>query len=466
MKVTVKSRRTLRLHNIVFVLLLLVIVALLAWLSTRYDYQADWTASGRNTLSSASATLLDKMPSAVTITSYARESGVTRRHIQDLVSRYQRYKKDLTLQFVNPDLDPQKVRELGITVDGEMVIAYQGRNEQLQDFTEAGLSNALQRLMRGGERRIAFVQGHGERDPHGSASYDLGNWTSQLEAKGVKIDTINLARDGEVPETVSVLVLASPRSDFLPAEVKKITDFIDAGGHLLWLVDPGPLHGLQSLAGLLSLQFQPGFIIDPNISQVGMMLFGTDDPRIVLVASYPAHPLVEGFAFNTLFPMSQSVVLKDGSNWDGAAFLSTMASTWQETSQQSGQITFDKDDIGGPLALGQALTRRLDRPAQGDGEAGDEDENGSEQRIVVIGDGDFLSNGFLGLGGNLQLGMNIINWLSSDDVLMKVPVKTAADTQLQFSDTAVMMIGSGFLLVIPGILLASGLVTWWRRRKY
>jgi len=465
MKVTVKSRRNLRLHNIIFVLLLLVIVALLAWLSTRYDYQADWTASGRNSLSSASVAVLEKMTAAVSITSYARESGLIRRHIKDLVSRYQRYKDNLTLQFVNPDLEPQQVRDLGITVDGEMVIAYQGRSEQIQDFTEAGLSNALQRLMRGGERRIAFVQGHGERDVHGSASYDLGNWAAQLEAKGVKIDSVNLARDGGLADSISVLVVASPRSDFLPAEVQKIQDFIDAGGHLFWLADPGPLHGLQPLATQLSLQFQPGIIIDPNISQVGMMLFGTDDPRIALVASYPSHPLVDGFAFNTLFPMSQSVRQLQGSDWSGSAFLSTMSNTWQETGQQSGQITFDKDDIAGPLPLGLALTRKLEKPAA-QGEGGDENESGSQQRIVVIGDGDFLSNGFLGLGGNLQLGMNIINWLSRDDALVDVPVKTTADTQLQFSDTAVMMIGGGFLLLLPFTLLAFGLGTWWRRRKY
>ena len=62
--------------------------------------------------------------------------------------------------------------------------------------------------------------------------------------------------------------------------------------------------------------------------------------------------------------------------------------------------------------------------------------------------------------------MNIINWLSRDDALVDVPVKTAADTQLQFSDTAVLMIGGGFLLLIPFTLLAFGLGTWWRRRKY
>ena len=472
MKVTAVSRRNLRLNNIAFVILLLTMMALLAWLSTRYDYQSDWTASGRNTLSPASAAVLEKMPEPVMITAFAREGGMLRRHINELVARYQRRKTDINLQFVNPDMDPQRVRDLGITVDGEMVIEYQGRSEQSKDISERGMSNALQRLLRSGERRIVFVQGHGERDPHGSASFDMAQWVAQLEARGVVVASVNLARDGAVPDDTSVLVLASPRSDFLPAEVGLLQAYIRDGGQLLWLADPGPEHGLGPLAEQLALRFQPGLIIDPNISQVGMMLFGTDDPRITLVANYPDHPLVNGFTFNTLFPMAQSVTPTDTAEWVDDAFLNSMSNTWQETGQQTGTVAFDGDDIAGPLPLGQSLTRYVKQAAVPEGTV-DADVNvagvadsGREQRVVVIGDGDFLANGFLGLGGNLQLGMNIINWLSNDDQLVDVPARSRIDTSLQLSNTAVLLIGVGFLLLLPAVLLACGLGIWWRRRQY
>ena len=48
MKVTVKSRRQIRLQNILFVVLFVGLIGVLAWLSTRYHYQSDWTANGRN----------------------------------------------------------------------------------------------------------------------------------------------------------------------------------------------------------------------------------------------------------------------------------------------------------------------------------------------------------------------------------------------------------------------------------
>ena len=47
MQVTKRSRRLTRLNNVLFVALLLGVVGLLAWVSTRYNYQADWTANAR-----------------------------------------------------------------------------------------------------------------------------------------------------------------------------------------------------------------------------------------------------------------------------------------------------------------------------------------------------------------------------------------------------------------------------------
>ena len=51
-------RWRLRLQSLLFLLLFGLVIGLLAWLSTRYAIQVDWTAGGRNTLSAASRTLL------------------------------------------------------------------------------------------------------------------------------------------------------------------------------------------------------------------------------------------------------------------------------------------------------------------------------------------------------------------------------------------------------------------------
>jgi len=498
MKVTARSRRQLRLENLAFVLLFLAAVGLLAWLSTRYTFQADWTAAQRNSLSKASSELLAKLDGPVAITAYARTAPPQlRKAITDLVARYQRRKPDISLQFVNPDLDPQRVRDLNITVDGEMVITYRGRSEHLQDRSESGLTNALQRVARGAERRVLFLQGHGERKPHDNASFELGAWVKELEAKGVSVGEINLAETPRIPTDTAVLVIASPQGSLLPGEMAALQAYLARGGGLLWLADPDRLRGFAPLAEALGIVFNPGFVVDPNVSQAGMMLFGTDDPRVALVATYPSHAITRGFTMNTLFPIAGSMTWHAQDHWEVEPILKTLSNTWSETGEARGQVTYDEGvDVKGPLTIGVALTRALPHDVVSEKGAPDSEhtapqqnadrvsadsdsdpDNGQDakrdsgqaaptiQRAVVIADGDFLSNGFLGLGGNLQLGVNIINWLSADDEFVTIPARTVPDATLQLSPTASVLIVAGFLIVMPVLLLGAGVTVWYRRRR-
>lgn len=469
MKVTTRSRRLLRWQNLAFVVLLALITGCLAWLSTRYVYQADWTASGRNTLSEASVDLLGKLDGGVTITAYARETPpLVRKHVAELVGRYQRYKPDMVLKFVNPDLEPQKVRELNITIDGEMVIEYQGRSEQLRDVTENGLTNVLQRLARGGERRLAFLTGHGERSSVAGQNFDVSGWARQLETKGLKIGEINLATTPEIPPETTVLVIAAPQVDLLPGEAAHILEYLKRGGNLLWLADPDhSVHGLEPLAQDLGIRFERGIVVDPNVSQVGQMLFGTSDPRVALVASYPAHEITRDFDLNTLFPLAGGLHLEPAGAWHATILLETLSNTWLESGKVEGKIVYDAGvDQPGPVNIGLALSRPLPSAAGETAAAGEQAEAGAPtQRVVVVADGDFLSNGFLGLGGNLQLAMNIVNWLSSDDALIDIPARTAPDLSLQLSKTDTAVIGFGFLLFLPAVLFGSGMLIWFRRRR-
>jgi len=450
MKVSVKSRRLMLLQNLLFVLLFLGVVGLVGWLSTQYDYHADWTEDGRNTLSEASITLLREISQPVVITVFVRETPMLRKHISELVARYQRYKTDIELKFVNPDAAPQQVREMGITAEGEMMLESAGQQARTKKISEEGISNALQKVLRGGERKIAFLQGHGERDFLGTASYDISTWAQQLQAKGTQLYALNLASVSVVPDNTSLLVIAGPRADLLPGELVAIQGYLDRGGNLLWLADPGELFGLSGIGKQMGLQFQSGTIIDPNVSQVGMQLFGTDDPRMVLVASYGAHPVVTGFDFNTLFPMARGIEFSEEGEWQPTTLLVTLSNVWAENGEVAGSIGFDDGDIEGPLNIGVALSRE-----------GDD----AQQRVVVIGDGDFLSNGYLGVGGNLQLAMNIANWLVRDDTLLSIPAKSSTDITLEMGEFELAMVGVVFLVVLPLLLSGSGFFIWWRRRR-
>jgi ABC-type uncharacterized transport system involved in gliding motility auxiliary subunit len=454
MEITPKSRRLLRLQSLLFVALFLGVLGTLAWLSTRYSFQADWTASGRNTLSEDSRRLLQEMSDPVEVTAFARDNELLRKQIQDLVARYQRAKPDLALRFVNPDTQPERVREMGITVDGELLLSYQGRSEKVQQLSEQHLTNALQRIARQGERWIVFLSGHGERDPGGQANHDLGAFGRELERKGLKVQTVNLAQTPAIPDNASLLVIASPQAKLLPGEVKLIRDYMNAGGNLLWFTEPEGARGLEPVAEDLGIEFLPGKIVDATTQ-----LFGINNPAFVLVPEYAVHPVTRDLYSLTLFPETVALEARTEEPWVASPLLTTLERTWTEIGELDGTIQYDSDtdERPGPLDLAFVLTRSRESGQM-------EGTETSEQRVIVVGDGDFLSNAFLGNGVNLDLGLNMIHWLSHDEQFIAIRAKSAPDTRLELGRTAQGVIAFGFLFIVPGLLLLSGLVIWLRRR--
>ena len=457
MEISRKSRRALRLQGIGFALLFLAVIGLLGWLSTRYHYQADWTANGRNSLSATSVAMLDTLKGPVTITAFARKgsNGGLRKAISELIGRYQRHDPRITLKFVDPDMAPDQVRQAQVTANGELVLTYQGRTEHLKQLTEQGITNALQRLARGGHRHLVFLGGHGERSPLGHSNRDLGRWGEQLKEKGFDISVQDLATEPTLPADTRLLVIADPQVSLLPGEVKVIADYLDHGGNLLWLGEPGQLHGLAPLAHKLGVTFLPGMVVDPTTR-----LLGINNPAFAIVARYPQQAITEGLDSLTLFPEAAALKLQAPKGWTSTPFLTTVERSWDETGPIAGTIQYDADkgDTAGPLTLGVALTHPTKKGAKQKGAS-------ASQRVVITGDGDFLSNTYLGNGANQALGDRIVNWLSHDDTLIHVPPKVAPDTKLVLTPLLSGIIGIGFLGALPLLLVASGVTIWLKRRK-
>lgn len=468
MDINRKSRLQFRIQNLLFLVLFLTMIGLLAWLSQRYSTESDWTATRRNTLSDASIKLLQKMPEPVNIISFARESNLvpTRRNVQEIIGRYQKHKTDITLTFINPDTEPDKTRSMGITVDGELVITYRDRAEHVTSISEETVTNTLQRLLRSGEKKLVFLEGHGERQPTGQANHDYHRFIQHLDDKGIKATTLNLTERHAIPDDTAVLIIAGPQLNYLAGEVELIRKYIDQGGNLLWLHDPGSLYNLDKLASDLEIRFIKGVVVDPSTQ-----LLGIEDPSFALVTRYGEHAITSNFSLMTIFPRATAIEFTgqdsaDSKNqWTASPILLTVERSWSETDKLEGVIEYSENsDTLGPLSIGMALHRNTPGAAS---ENQDADGNTvlPTQRIIVMGDGDFLSNTYLGNQGNQDLGYNMINWLSHDDTFISIPVAIAPDSELVFNEKAWSFLGLFLLFGIPLLLLGNGIFIWLKRRK-
>ncbi len=438
----------LRIANIVFVLLFLVAMGLLHWLSREHSLRFDWTGTGRHSLSAASIAATERLKGPVKITAFASPRGGIRPRIQEMVGRYQRYKPDIELRIVDPDESPNEVRAAGVQHEGELILQHADANERIAPpsrLDEEAFTNALTRLGHRGERWIVFLSGHGERSPDRQANFDLSTWAGELHKRGFKTRALALTESPQIPANTAILVIAGPRVRLLPGEVREIQKYLERGGNLLWLADPGPLQGLDPVSEALGVEFLPGIVVDPSSQAI------TGNATAIVVANYGAHPVVRDFRDATLFPQSGALFLHAPKEWQGTTLLDTRASAWLETSSLAIPITFDKGkDIRGPVTLAVALTREL---------------NKRQQRVAVVADGDFLSNTFLANAGNLDLGLSLVNWLSQDDAYVSIPVRAARDRRLELSQTAQITIVCVFLLGLPLALIGGGVWVWWRRRK-
>jgi len=442
-----KTKLQLRTQHWLFVLLLLVLAVLAGAVTRSYHKSWDVTLNGRNSLSEGGIAQLRKLKTPVEVTVYAGASTRIGDAVKAFFAPYQRLKPDLKIRFIDPDEQPTLARDAGIQQPGEAVVQIGKRSDHLRSYNEAVFINLLARLARDQDRLVMYLDGHGERKLEGEANFDYGQFGRQLASRGFQSAPLNLALAQEVPNNVSVLVLSSPRVDLLPAEQAKLKHYVERGGNLLWLVEPAPLHGLQPLSEQLGIVLSPGTIIDPQAQQKNV------DPTIAIGAAYAEHhPLLQNFNLLTVFPLAREVTAQeDGSDWRATQLIQVAARGWVETGALDQPLAFNQGrDKQGPLNIAVALERTV---------------NDRTQRAVVIGNENFLSNQYIGNGGNLDLGINSINWLAGDENQIAIQARATRDAQILLSDNTKLGMVIVFALLLPLGLLGAGIWVWWRRRK-
>ncbi len=463
MKINRNLRFQMLAQSWLFVILFLLLVIILGYLANQYRYAKDVTQANRNILTQGSVNILDQMKAPVNITVYATNDDASRgdnfrKGMIDFVARYQREKKDIVLKFINPSEEPKLAQEANIKEDGEVVVEYNKRSEHISPpFAEQEMTNLLVRLSRTNNKPIMFLDGHGERHLQGIKNHDIGEFGKQLESKGFKFANPDLTIAQEVPSNGAMLVIAGPQVGVSEIEAKKIKAYIESGGNILWLLDDNDLHGLEIVAEYLGISVSPGIVVDMAASQYGA------DPKVAFASFYGDHAITRNFQLRTLFPEAREVDAKasDQFGWKVGRLVEVAPNGWLESDKieagvKNKKVVFDvKEDKRGPIGIGVSLERTYGKKGQ---------------RVVVMGNANFLSNTFITNGGNLDFGINIINWLSGDDELITIQPMPLKDINVSIPDTdsgraVAWTVFHAFQFFIPIGVFIAGFWLWWRRKK-
>jgi len=199
-----------------------------------------------------------------------------------------------------------------------------------------------------------------------------------------------------------------------------------------------------------------------------------------VAVNYPSHPITSDFRVLTAYPLARSMeAISGGVNGRTAQpIIETSPRSWGETDLkdlmegQPVKLEEEKGDRPGPLTVGLAVSVPAPSPPAADAAKATDTTSGTppetdrkpETRLVAIGDSDFASNLALNIQGNRDLFLNTINWLAQQENLIAIRPRQPDDRRITLTAEQQKTIFWLSIAVIPGLLLVTGIHTWWRRR--
>jgi ABC-2 type transport system permease protein len=309
---------------------------------------------------------------------------------------------------------------------------------------------------------VAFIDGQNERSPDklGDRSYGLSakelTFRHALVNQGFQVETITPGYQ-EIPKNLAALVLADPRTPVSPIAEQEIETYLNQGGNMLIAGEPGNTGLINPLLAHLHLKLRDGIIIQQSKD------FSPD----YIQADYTG----------TTFIGSPELAgaLQDGEKiiFSGAAGLSCLAGgspyhidtiikthkqdTWNKIGKfemDTGKVSYEpaNGDQHGSIPLALALTRPSGK---------------RQQRILVAGDADFMSNRFAGdskfANGNFILA--VYKWFTYGEFPVGVERSKQKDFSARISHQTLATFRTLLLGVVPFtlVLLAAALLVYRNR---
>lgn len=499
-----------------------IIAVVLGYFSSRpaLMFYYDATDTKANTLTPNSQEVLEKLNGKLTISTYVNILdkdffyGLPRNELRDmnLFRQYLRFKPDINIKYIkyyakaeNPSLDkrypdlsdrermlehakihrldsnlfitPQEIAKIeNLEPEGfhfvRTLVTKQGEKSFLRIFddmekhpSEAEISAAFKRLVMK-LPQVGFIKGQGERSSLRSGDRHYSKFAQEKPFRYSLInqgfDFSEVVLDTEIPEKYDILVLTDMRIALKPEYKANLDKYIAQGGNLLIAGEPGRQDYMNPIVEEFGVEFMQGRVVQPSEN------YPSD-----FIKAVPTTPgadmmyqvrMMKNREYVLTMPGTTALKYRKDKGFKVTELFTTdtISKVWNET--ETTNFTDDAvllnteagDSILKPAVTALALSRKV----------GDK-----EQKIVVLGDADCISNGEISIvrsgirAANYNFLMGAFFWMSNDQVPIDVRRPAPKDTQLNLGISgmrATKWMLTGFL---PLLMVIFYILIWIRRRS-
>ncbi|PXZ43978.1 ABC transporter [Sanguibacteroides justesenii] len=490
----------------------------LGYLSSRpvFKFYYDASATKLNTLAQASREVMEKMDGGLTVTTYVNlleshylygiPSGVN--GDKDRFKEYTRFKPRMKMKYVYYYKDVkdsnnylterfsglterQKAEKVAVANDLNMKmfltpeeLSHQidlsgenyrfvrvierdnGRKTFLRVYddgyvfpNEAEISTAMKRLVTD-VPVVAFVVGHGERDIRKAGDRDYYTFAQSptfrhsLINKGFDTEVLDLSKVGEVSPEVDVLVIPDPYTAFSSDDIDKLNRYIDRGGNLVIAGEPAKQSIMNPITRMLGVEFIPGELVQPTgVYNDNLLICRFNEEGVNVMTSYKN--LLNRYGI--VMPGASALSFDTTRGFRVAPVLTTSGEgSWNEL-EGGDKAVFNPrvGEVQGAYPTMLALTRQV----------GDR-----EQRIVVLGDADCISNSELLMNrigvqtSNFSLITGMFRWLSYGEFPLSITRPAFKDTVLELTREGMPLTSLLLTWIFPALFVLGGVGVWMKRR--
>ena len=447
------ARRTTRLgfNSIISMILAFAILVIINFLAARHAPQWDLSETQNFTLTRQTYQVLRELKREVTLKVFAHERSPLFGSFRDLFSTYANETPKITVEFIDPEKQPEIARTYEISRIDTAVFESGPQKIYLNEASEKETTNALLRVTRDIKKRLVFLTGHGERSLLDQQQAGYSRAKDALVKQGYGVETAEFLDGSTNEQNTSVVVLASPQQPLTEDERFNLAKFLQSGGRVFVLADPQNKEVLDSLTEQWGVTLGKGIVVDERDR------LGRGSPTALLIRTFTGHDITEDFTTPILLPVSRYIDFdpEQGKNWEFVSLAQTSPESWAEINlAEKTPILNPEEDIKGPFTIAGAL--RPQTPS----------ENPSrDPAMVIVGNSAFASNGYLNYPGNTDFFLNIVAWLADEGQLVSITPKEPAFRPFVPNPSQEQALLFFQVLFLPAFTLFVGFSVWRKRRR-